>query len=66
LAGLEGVKSVRNGWMALCPAHQDHHPSLHITVGRKRALLVHCFAGCDFACILTAIKRNLATRRSTG
>jgi hypothetical protein len=40
-------------WTALCPAHQDHTPSLTITEGTKRAF-VKCHAGCGEAAILSA------------
>jgi hypothetical protein len=42
--------------LCLCPAHDDHHPSLSIRVGR-RALLFKCFAGCDTMAVLQAIRR---------
>lgn len=35
----------RSRGMCCCPAHADRTPSLSITLG-KRAILVHCFAGC--------------------
>ena len=31
--------------MCCCPAHADRTPSLSVTIG-KRAILLHCFAGC--------------------
>jgi hypothetical protein len=37
-----------------CPAHDDHDPSLSIRQG-NRGLLVHCFAGCAPAAILSAL-----------
>ncbi len=41
---LSGVKQLRDGsWMALCPCHPDHNPSLHITE-KDGQLLVYCFA----------------------
>lgn len=43
--------------MARCPAHDDRTPSLGITLGR-RAILVHCFAGCDRAAVLAALARE--------
>lgn len=44
---LEGVRSCPDGsYMALCPAHDDHSPSLHITPVDGKILL-HCFAGCQ-------------------
>jgi len=33
-------------WMALCPAHDDHSPSLSITEGPGGRAHLHCFAGC--------------------
>lgn len=47
----------RNGQgLCLCPAHDDHNPSLSIRVG-ERALLFKCFAGCDTVNVLRAIRR---------
>lgn len=43
------------GGMCLCPAHKDGTPSLSVRLGRKR-LLLHCFAGCEAAAILAALK----------
>lgn len=43
--------------LCLCPAHNDHNPSLSIRVGR-RALLFKCFAGCDTRDVLRAIRRR--------
>jgi hypothetical protein len=59
LAVLDGVKSQSNGGhRALCPAHDDHHPSLSIGVGESGQLLFFCFAGCDYADIRNAIKER--------
>jgi len=33
-------------WMARCPAHDDHTPSLSLRRGRAGRNLVHCFGGC--------------------
>lgn len=46
LAELEGVTETGNGWTALCPAHDDHHPSLSVAVADDGRCLLHCFAGC--------------------
>jgi putative DNA primase/helicase len=45
LEGLEGVRRNGNGWKALCPAHDDHEPSLSVSVGRDGRALVNCFKG---------------------
>ena len=50
LRGLGG----RNG-MALCPAHEDRNPSLHITQQGDR-VLVKCFAGCTQEEVIEALK----------
>jgi hypothetical protein len=45
-------------WTALCPAHDDHTPSLSIGVGDAGVLLLNCFAraGCTYESILRAIR----------
>ena len=44
--------------MVKCPAHDDRTPSLSIRQGR-RSILVHCFAGCDGADVMRAIRQML-------
>ncbi|MEI7731682.1 MAG: hypothetical protein WCO56_19075 [Verrucomicrobiota bacterium] len=44
-----------NGWQALCPAHDDHTPSLSITEGDAGRVLVKCFAGCTAAAVCGAL-----------
>ncbi len=43
------------GWMARCPAHEDHSPSLSIreTDGK---LLVHCHASCAQQAVIEALR----------
>lgn len=43
-----------NQYMALCPAHNDHNPSLSIRIERDK-LLLHCHAGCRHKDILDAV-----------
>jgi putative DNA primase/helicase len=43
--------------MARCPAHDDRIPSLGVTLG-QHAILFHCFAGCDQASVIEALKRE--------
>jgi len=52
LSRLNGVKrNGNNGWLALCPGHNDHEPSLSIAESDGKILL-HCYAGCELADIL--------------
>lgn len=46
----------RSKGMCCCPAHADRTPSLSITLG-KRAVLVHCFAGCTNEAVIQAMAR---------
>ncbi len=41
-------------WKALCPAHEDHRPSLQLEDYGDR-LLLHCFTGCSFYDIAAAL-----------
>lgn len=45
LERLQGVKQSGSGYMALCPCHDDHNPSLSVTE-EDGNILAHCFAGC--------------------
>src|SRR5215216_5447667 len=51
---LKGVKRMSEGWIALCPAHDDHNPSLSISQGEKGPVLF-CHAGCSFEQIKVAV-----------
>jgi hypothetical protein len=42
--------------MCCCPAHADRTPSLSITLG-KRAILVHCFAGCTNEAVMQGLAK---------
>lgn len=44
-----------DGWIARCPAHDDANPSLSIGESDDGNVLVHCFAGCNFADVIAAI-----------
>lgn len=43
---LEGVRTAGNGYVAICPAHDDREASLGITEGDE-GLMLKCYAGCD-------------------
>jgi len=53
----KGLKSTsKNQWVALCPAHNDHKPSLSIKYDESNdKIILHCFAGCDVQDILCSI-----------
>lgn len=59
LGGPEKVTKNSNGWMALCPAHDDKKPSLSIRQEDNK-VLVHCHAGC----LTDAICRALGIQKS--
>jgi P4 family phage/plasmid primase-like protien len=54
LSKLDKVKKNRNGWTARCPAHDDRTPSLSVSLGDDRKVLLCCHAGCAFADIAKA------------
>ena len=70
LAKLEGVTSDgKGGWMACCPAHDDHNPSMHVNVGADGRILVKCYAGCTTADICAALGlkvRDLMPEKAAG
>lgn len=42
-------------WIAKCPAHDDGRPSLGVRELDDGRVLVHCWAGCAVADVLTAV-----------
>lgn len=60
LTRLKGVRKSGNGWMALCPAHDDHNPSLSISRGRDGKTLLKCLAGCPTERIVEAMGLTMA------
>jgi len=56
---LEGVRPKgQNQWMACCPAHDDHDPSLSVTEHQDR-VLIKCWAGCDAISIVNSLGLTL-------
>jgi putative DNA primase/helicase len=53
---LQKSKQNSSGWMACCPAHDDHNPSLSISDGEDGKVLVKCFAGCNQLSVIDALK----------
>ena len=54
LSRLHGVKQHNGGWQALCPAHDDHNPSLSVTATAERILLC-CHRGCEAQAVVRAM-----------
>jgi P4 family phage/plasmid primase-like protien len=49
LQELDNVQQTSPGeWKARCPAHDDTNPSLSVSEGDSRPVVLHCHAGCDF------------------
>jgi putative DNA primase/helicase len=56
LESLEQPKKRKNGsYMALCPAHDDHNPSLSVLEGADGRIVLNCLAGCETEDVLSAI-----------
>lgn len=56
LSRLKEVKQQGKGYIARCPAHDDHNPSLSISLSEDSSkILIKCFAGCADKDILDAI-----------
>ncbi len=52
-----GTAATPNGddYLALCPAHDDHKPSLSIKEGEDQRVLLHCRAGCKTTSVVAAL-----------
>ncbi len=59
LSRLEKYKTLGEGrWVAVCPAHSDRSPSLHVTEKADGMVLIHCKAGCGATEVLDAVNLN--------
>jgi len=48
LGALTGVKRQGKGWLALCPAHDDHNPSLNVNYADDgETVVTYCQVGCS-------------------
>ena len=56
LARTLGGRKAGAGYVARCPAHDDHNPSLSFRDGERGVLLLKCFAGCDRRDVLAALR----------
>jgi len=59
LPKLNGVTKSGAGYKALCPAHDDHNPSLSVTSATDGGVLLKCHAGCTYPNIIAALGNNL-------
>lgn len=57
---LQGVKEYGQGWKAICPAHDDRSPSLHVRLGEDGRALLHCFAGCPPEAVVEKLGLSMA------
>lgn len=48
-------RSGKDKWSARCPAHEDKGPSLAVRETDDGRILIHCFAGCGAAEVLSAL-----------
>ncbi|MEW6229965.1 MAG: hypothetical protein AB1700_18060 [Bacillota bacterium] len=56
LTRLQGVRQTGEGrWVALCPAHDDKHPSLSIAEAGDGRVLIHCQTGCPTPQVLAVL-----------
>jgi hypothetical protein len=51
-----GGRKAGSGWIARCPAHDDHNPSLSLSTGKDGKVLLRCHAGCDQAQLINALR----------
>jgi len=59
-------RHVGNEWRCLCPAHDDHDPSLSI-IERDGKVLLTCRAGCEQNAVIKALqRRGLWVNRDNG
>jgi putative DNA primase/helicase len=52
------------GWIARCPGDRDRTPSLSIRDTAHGGLLLHCFAGCSWSAIRTALEAKSLWREA--
>lgn len=60
LCRLEGVRRSGEGWIARCPAHDDHRQSLSLGVGDDGRVLLNCHAGCAPDAVCSSLGLTLA------
>lgn len=66
LKQFNGVKRSGDGYVALCPSHNDQNPSLSITLTDKGKLLMHCHADCTFKEVMACLSYGQPERKRRG
>jgi hypothetical protein len=56
LEAVDRYEKRHNGFWCICPAHDDHNPSLHVQQGNDGRALIICRAGCDQQSVMTALE----------
>src|SRR5215208_5903985 len=56
LEAVDRYEKSHNGFWCICPAHDDHNPSLHVQQGDDGRALIICRAGCDQQRVMTALE----------
>ncbi len=59
--GYGPTRATATSWRSLCPAHADTRPSLSISRGDEREVVLNCFAGCEADAVLDALGLTWAT-----
>jgi len=59
LSRVEGVATAGNGYVCVCPGHDDQAASLGVTEGDDGRILLQCYAGCDTLHIVEAMNLKM-------
>jgi 5S rRNA maturation endonuclease (ribonuclease M5) len=65
LERVDAVRKTGDGWLARCPSHEDHTPSLAVTEGRNGRAVVYCHAGCTIEAVCAALGMRVADLAGT-
>ncbi len=58
------AKRMKSGWLCICPAHDDHNPSLSLSLSDDGTLLAYCYAGCSFLDVMSVLRKRGMLERS--
>lgn len=63
IEAVDGYEERANGFWCVCPAHDDHEPSLHVEESEDGKVLFVCRAGCKQAAVLAALEHRGVRKR---